>query len=791
MKRILTIAFLFIVIVGYSQIPTPSQAWGNSFKRLFITQGDTVTTKIAGGLQVINGVLYIADGTKWAMVTGGSSTDSLTFATWRKLYQVNDSMKVVYNSLYNFTNGYGLNKSSLTFSVDTTAIQKKLSAGTGIAISGNTIYNTGSTSTGRVYAGNGLANVNDSTLKADTSILKTVLSAQNDSLTLAAAINAKPNFGDVRDIVRDSSFIKRSSSGLIIGNSTIATYDCGTQVGVFLYTPADTVQGNTYYNQAVPGDSIVGQMNLFIADANKATYDYVIIEIGLNDLDPTVTAAATLVKYQKLVDTIRTLGKSGVKILVSSMTPCKQRLIDVLGNTNGLLACQKWLDMNYAIMGGGANKITNVDYRINEHVTLLNDGNGNLLAAYDCGDGIHENNAARTIIASVWRRALNELGFLKVQQNVVYNGAIVGGSGKNYYDATNEAMVQTGSSSLTYSKVSNSSATGQSGFYVSNNSNALGGLVTNGSSFPFTGQKWAGNTLLFGDNKLMLLSNGSSASGGTDSVTITAGGHNNAPTAAFTNGVSRLTGTLGVSGATTLSSTLGVSGATTLSSTLGVTGAATFSSTGTFTGALRANGLIGINKVPSYLIDAEAAGAVNAVRFQIKNTSSGGDAQYVATNDLGYQVIYFKAGSTYSTYKIIQANDVGFYNSPQGGNVSILNDNPTGEIRLGSGSTSAAQFVLNSSGNVVQTGSLTLSTAGNKLNIATGTNASIGSGTLASGTATISTTAVTASSKIFIQYTSCASCGSTYISAKTAGTSFVVTSTNGSDASTFDWWIVN
>lgn len=88
-------------------------------------------------------------------------------------------------------------------------------------------------------------------------------------------------------------------------------------------------------------------------------------------------------------------------------------------------------------------------------------------------------------------------------------------------------------------------------------------------------------------------------------------------------------------------------------------------------------------------------------------------------------------------------------------------------------------------------GNINLSSAGNKIKIAEGSNASIGSGTLSGGTATITTTAVTASSKIFIQYTSCSSCGSTYISAKTAGTSFVVTSTNGSDASTFDWWIIN
>jgi hypothetical protein len=96
-----------------------------------------------------------------------------------------------------------------------------------------------------------------------------------------------------------------------------------------------------------------------------------------------------------------------------------------------------------------------------------------------------------------------------------------------------------------------------------------------------------------------------------------------------------------------------------------------------------------------------------------------------------------------------------------------------------------------STGILQLSGSLGLNTAGNKLNIATGSNASVGTGTLSSGTATISTTAVTANSIIQVQLTSCSSCGTLYIGTVTAGTSFVVNSTNGSDASTFNYWIIN
>ena len=86
-------------------------------------------------------------------------------------------------------------------------------------------------------------------------------------------------------------------------------------------------------------------------------------------------------------------------------------------------------------------------------------------------------------------------------------------------------------------------------------------------------------------------------------------------------------------------------------------------------------------------------------------------------------------------------------------------------------------------------GDVNLTTAGNKLKIATGSNASIGTGTLgAGGTVTISTTAVTASSRIFLTGTAQ---HTLYVSATVAGTSFTVSSANSSDNSTFNWLIIN
>lgn len=81
---------------------------------------------------------------------------------------------------------------------------------------------------------------------------------------------------------------------------------------------------------------------------------------------------------------------------------------------------------------------------------------------------------------------------------------------------------------------------------------------------------------------------------------------------------------------------------------------------------------------------------------------------------------------------------------------------------------------------------------GGKIKIATGTNASVGTATLASGTVTVNTSAVTASSQIIItvqetgQYN-----GRVRVSARTAGTSFTISSSDNTDTAQVSWIILN
>lgn len=87
-------------------------------------------------------------------------------------------------------------------------------------------------------------------------------------------------------------------------------------------------------------------------------------------------------------------------------------------------------------------------------------------------------------------------------------------------------------------------------------------------------------------------------------------------------------------------------------------------------------------------------------------------------------------------------------------------------------------------------GTLYLGTAGNGIAIAEGSDATLGTATLSGGTVTVSTAAVTANSRIFVfVQTPGGTQGHLSIGTVTAGTSFVINSTSGSETSTVAWII--
>lgn len=112
------------------------------------------------------------------------------------------------------------------------------------------------------------------------------------------------------------------------------------------------------------------------------------------------------------------------------------------------------------------------------------------------------------------------------------------------------------------------------------------------------------------------------------------------------------------------------------------------------------------------------------------------------------------------------------------------------------GSVAATTTLTATLGNITATnGNLSLGTAGNKISIATGANASVGtSAAMTAGTVTVNTTAVTANSIIFLTANTpggTAGILSAPAASRVAGTSFVINSSSNTDTSTVNWWIVN
>lgn len=88
-------------------------------------------------------------------------------------------------------------------------------------------------------------------------------------------------------------------------------------------------------------------------------------------------------------------------------------------------------------------------------------------------------------------------------------------------------------------------------------------------------------------------------------------------------------------------------------------------------------------------------------------------------------------------------------------------------------------------------GNLSLTQAGNKIKIATGSNASVGTVTLVSGTATVNTTAIGANSLLFYDRKVAGGTTGKYSYTQVNGTSFTITSDSNTDTSTLNWFIIN
>lgn len=187
----------------------------------------------------------------------------------------------------------------------------------------------------------------------------------------------------------------------------------------------------------------------------------------------------------------------------------------------------------------------------------------------------------------------------------------------------------------------------------------------------------------------------------------------------------------------------------------------------------------------------------------IQNTSTG----EITTGTAFYATIPTNTGGgTFKNWNglLVQACTVG---SVSNRGINLAGDSSLADaincgsaIVFGAGNDSALAYdgtdtVL---ANLVGTGAfnakmdIKISTVGNGLYVKEGTNATMGIATLVAGTVVVNTTKVTANSRIFLTVNggTLTNVGATYISARTAGTSFTITSMNILDTSNVAWFIV-
>lgn len=232
---------------------------------------------------------------------------------------------------------------------------------------------------------------------------------------------------------------EKASKGLIIGDSTIADHAGQQGIDFFLKRQSDTLIGTVIVNQAVPGDTIAQQKTIYLADSDKATYDWIIVQVGLNDLDPAEASAVAIARLQDLIDTINLNKKPTAVVIISGLIYCKQRLLNIYGTVDGLVAVQKLIDIQIAILGGGFHAITGVHYRNWAHVPILSDDTQTLYDYYldPNKDGIHPNDRGRNIIAQTWRKTLNRLGYLKnISDEIIPRAPVSGRYTPTYYTVT-------------------------------------------------------------------------------------------------------------------------------------------------------------------------------------------------------------------------------------------------------------------------------------------------------------------------------------------------------------------
>lgn len=178
------------------------------------------------------------------------------------------------------------------------------------------------------------------------------------------------------------------------------------------------------------------------------------------------------------------------------------------------------------------------------------------------------------------------------------------------------------------------------------------------------------------------------------------------------------------------------------------------------------------NRVTGTVLDATGAITFSSI------ANGGGGANRVVAEIVSLLVGVSSAGNGMGGYLLFQTKGDNVAGAP----VTRMTIDNAGNVGI---ATTAPGYPLDVAGNVA------VSTLGAGFRVKEGTNAKMGTAVLVAGTVVVSTTAVTANSRIFL--TSNADGGTpasaVRVSARTAGTNFTITSPNALDTSTIAWII--
>lgn len=169
------------------------------------------------------------------------------------------------------------------------------------------------------------------------------------------------------------------------------------------------------------------------------------------------------------------------------------------------------------------------------------------------------------------------------------------------------------------------------------------------------------------------------------------------------------------------------------------------------------------------------SGAASSMLFT--NASQTGNAKFL---------IRSQAGGTGNAYITYDTTDDTY-------SAGILNSDDSWRLCNASDLTSGCKFKLLNNDVSILLGDIIMAAAGGGVVIKEGTNAKMGTCTLSSGACTVSTTRVSANSRIFVSIQSLGTVGAPKavgVTARTPATSFVITSADATDTSVIAWEII-